>query len=102
MKDLLNQIIEKDEDERKLIEQAIKNKELEEKNIEIEKEKIINQYIKEAKEFIDKEVSECENIEKEKLDKTSKQFDVIKEKLEDTYNQNKDKYINDIYNSIIK
>ena len=102
MDDILTRIIETDEKARDITKKAQSDKIEKEQLILKEKETIYNEYIELAKSRIGKDIKKTKEKEKEKLDEAVKLNDQIKEKMQKHFDENKDRWVKEIYNNVIK
>ena len=96
MQDLLKRIIEMDEQARKIEQQAKDEKLRSETEVEQLKEQIYNDYIVRAKDRIEKNIA----VDRENADKRYAQakqhHEAMKQEMNRLYNENKDRWVDEI------
>lgn len=96
MQDLLAKIIEMDENARKIKEEAELDKIKSENEIKELRQKIYDDYIERAKERVEKNIAVDQQRSDEALAAYRENINRAKEKMLNSYTQNKDKWVGEI------
>ena len=101
MQELLAKIIEMDANARRIKQAAEQDKLNSEAEIEELRQKIYDDYIKRAKERVEKNIAVDRQLAQEEYDAYKEQAERIKTGLNESYKQNKDRWVCDIVNNVI-
>lgn len=101
MQELLAKIIEMDAKARRIKESAEQDKLNSEAEIEELRQKIYNDYIKRAKERVEKNATVDRHIAQEEYDAYAEEVARLKAQLSETYEKNKDRWVSEIVNNVI-
>ena len=101
MQELLAKIIEMDANARRIKQAAEQDKLNSEAEIEELRQKIYDDYIKRAKERVEKNIAVDRQLAQEEYDAYKDQAERIKTELNESYKQNKDRWVSEIVNNVI-
>ena len=101
MQELLAKIIEMDANARRIKQAAEQDKLNSEAEIEELRQKIYDDYIKRAKERVEKNIAVDRQLAQEEYDAYKEQAERIKTELNESYKQNKDRWVSEIVNNVI-
>lgn len=101
MEDILNIVIESDEKAREITKKAKEDKKIREKEILNERDNIYNEYITLAKDRIAKDLEKTKIRESEKLKDTIKANELLKNKMEEHFTQNRTRWVDSIFSDIV-
>lgn len=101
MQDMLSKIIEMDEKARKINEQAQLDLKNSEEEIGKLKQQIYDDYIERAKDRIEKNIAVDKERAEERREKFQKQIAATKAQLQKTFDENREKWVDEIFLSVI-
>lgn len=101
MQDMIKKIVEMDEKARNLTEEVQKSKLDYESNIALAKENIIKDYLKRAQERITINQEYERKAAQESLEKAKESHKKISQELDEQYEQNCDKWVEEIFNRVV-
>lgn len=101
MQDMIKKIVEMDEKARNLTEEVQKSKLDYESNIALAKENIVKDYLKRARERVNINQEYERKAAEEALENTKESHKKISQKLDEQYEQNCDKWVEEIFNRVV-
>lgn len=102
MDDLISKILQMDETARKMDEEAQAEKIASREEVKKKRQEVYDEYLESAKAHVEQYKKSAAEASEKEWSVTKKHYDDVSQRLEKTFNKNKEKWVDEIVSAVLK